>query len=103
LIQNALQAMKGKGSLEIRVDETTGWVRVQVIDSGPGIPAELKERIFEPFFTTKPTGEGSGLGLDIVKKIIDRHSGRIELESRPERTKFIVFLPKKELVKNNPE
>ncbi len=99
LVQNALYAMNGSGTLRIKVSETMeseseGWVLVQIVDSGPGVPDELKERIFEPFFTTKPMGEGSGLGLDIAKKIVDRHGGRIGLESEPGRTVFNVFLPK---------
>lgn len=98
LIHNALQAMNGKGRLEITVEPARGepadsGVLVHITDSGCGIPDEMKERIFEPFFTTKPAGEGSGLGLDIVKKIINRHGGRITIESRPGQTTFHVFLP----------
>jgi len=66
---------------------------VQMTDSGCGVPEQIRERIFEPFFTTKTAGEGSGLGLDIVKKIIEKHAGQITLESRPGRTTFSVFLP----------
>ncbi|RKZ47092.1 MAG: hypothetical protein DRR00_22655 [Candidatus Parabeggiatoa sp. nov. 3] len=62
-------------------------------DSGQGIPDDIKSRIFEPFFTTKIAGEGSGLGLDIVKKVIDKHHGRIEIDSQPGRTTFTVLLP----------
>ena len=101
LIHNAVQAMKNKGSLEIAVFQEYPGVRnngnsslvVQITDSGCGIPEEIEARIFEPFFTTKSTGEGSGLGLDIVKKIIDKHQGNIEVESRPGKTTFCVFLP----------
>ncbi|MDY0092830.1 MAG: ATP-binding protein [Candidatus Vecturithrix sp.] len=93
LIHNAVQAMNGEGQLEIAVFEQTKQVVVQMTDSGCGIPDEIHERIFEPFFTTKIAGEGSGLGLDIVKKIIEKHSGKIELESQPGRTTFSVFLP----------
>ncbi len=94
LIQNALYAMKGEGELRIAALEKNGWVRVQIADSGPGIPEKLQERIFEPFFTTKPMGEGSGLGLDIALKIVNRHRGFIRLKSEPGRTVFSVFLPK---------
>jgi ligand-binding sensor domain-containing protein/signal transduction histidine kinase len=66
---------------------------VQITDSGCGIPDEFQERIFEPFFTTKPAGEGSGLGLDIVRKIVTKHQGGIKVESGPGRTTFSVFLP----------
>jgi signal transduction histidine kinase len=85
--------MQGKGKLEITVSQQDNQVLVQVTDSGCGIPADVQGRIFEPFFTTKPTGEGSGLGLDIVKKIIEKHEGRIEVESEPGRTTFSVWLP----------
>jgi PAS domain S-box-containing protein len=93
LINNAIHAMQGKGKLEITVSQQDNQVLVQVTDSGCGIPADVHGRIFEPFFTTKPTGEGSGLGLDIVKKIIEKHKGRIEVESEPGRTTFSVWLP----------
>jgi len=94
LIHNAIQAMDGKGKLEIVVREQDNYVIVQVTDSGCGIPPEIQERIFEPFFTTKPLGEGSGLGLDIVKKIVNKHEGRIEVESVPGETTFRVWLPR---------
>ncbi len=93
LIHNAIQAMAGKGRLDIVVADQDNHVVVQVTDSGCGISPEVQARIFEPFFTTKPTGEGSGLGLDIVKKIIDKHAGFIEVESQPGRTAFRVRLP----------
>ena len=100
LIHNAIQAMQGKGRLDINVKtsevfETSevSFVVVEITDSGPGIPDAIKERIFEPFFTTKPAGEGSGMGLDICKKIIDKHHGRIEFESQPGKTTFRVWLP----------
>ena len=66
---------------------------VSITDSGKGIPDEIRERIFEPFFTTKGMGEGSGLGLDIVRKIIDRHQGEIEVDSQPGKTVFSVLVP----------
>jgi signal transduction histidine kinase len=94
LIHNAIQAMKGKGTLEIEVSQQGGNVEVTVIDSGSGIAPEIQDKIFDPFFTTKPPGEGSGLGLDIVRKIIEKHEGTINVESRPGRTKFMVCLPK---------
>ncbi len=97
LIHNAAQAMEGQGTLDIyiqKVDDNTVVVKVQ--DSGPGIPPEIKDRIFEPFFTTKPQGQGTGLGLDIVKKIVEKHRGRIEVESEPGRTVFSVYLPIKQ-------
>lgn len=93
LIHNAIQAMSNQGELEINVFQNNGHVVVQITDSGPGIPDDIKARIFEPFFTTKPAGEGSGLGLDIVRKIVEKHNGQIEVDSRPGRTTFRVLLP----------
>jgi signal transduction histidine kinase len=66
---------------------------VQVVDDGPGIPADIRARIFDPFFTTKPVGEGAGLGLDIVRRLVQRHDGEIDVDSRPGRTEFRVRLP----------
>ena len=68
-------------------------VVVRVVDDGPGVPAEIRDRIFDPFFTTKPVGKGTGLGLDIVRRLIQRHNGQIELNSSPGRTEFRVTLP----------
>jgi PAS domain S-box-containing protein len=93
LIHNAIQAMNNKGILKIKIFPEHNQVVVKFTDSGCGIPPEIQERIFEPFFTTKAAGEGSGLGLDIVKKIVDKHSGRIEVESQLGRTTFSVYLP----------
>ena len=97
LVHNAIQAMEGKGSLNITVSsslpgEQEGvWVSIQ--DSGPGISDDIQAKIFEPFFTTKIQGEGSGLGLGICQKIIDKHHGKIDCESQPGKTIFRVFLP----------
>jgi Signal transduction histidine kinase len=66
---------------------------VRVTDDGPGIPPAIRDRIFDPFFTTKPVGEGSGLGLDIVRRLVQHHNGQIEVESNPGRTEFRVTLP----------
>ncbi len=93
LIHNAIQAMHNQGTLEITVTRSDDFIRVQVTDSGEGIPSDIQPKIFDPFFTTKPRGEGSGLGLDIVRKIIDKHQGRIEVESQPGQTTFSVWLP----------
>ncbi|MEB3283378.1 MAG: response regulator [Lyngbya sp.] len=93
LIHNGIHAMQGKGCLQIYVFERSAGVVVAIIDSGEGIPPEVQPRIFEPFFTTKPAGEGSGLGLDIARKIIEKHQGKIEFESQPGQTKFEVWLP----------
>ncbi|NET31854.1 MAG: PAS domain-containing protein [Cyanothece sp. SIO1E1] len=93
LIHNAIQAIAGTGQLKIEVAQQTDYVKVQVTDSGCGIPAEIQNRIFEPFFTTKPSGQGSGLGLDIVHKIIAKHQGNIDVTSLPGETTFTVLLP----------
>jgi C4-dicarboxylate-specific signal transduction histidine kinase len=92
LINNALHAMNYSGSLEINISRQNGHIQVSVIDSGSGIPDEIRDRIFEPFFTTKGSGEGTGLGLDIARKILERIGGTINFHSRPGRTEFIVTL-----------
>ncbi len=93
LIHNAIQAMHNKGQLKITVFEENDYIAIQLTDSGKGIPPDIKKRIFDAFFTTKPMGEGSGLGLHIVRKIIDKHEGKIEVESEPGNTTFTVLLP----------
>ncbi len=93
LIHNAIQAMENQGTLTIDVFEKEGRFIVRMTDSGLGIPPEVKPRIFEPFFTTKPAGQGSGLGLDIVKKIIEKHQGKIQVDSIPGQTSFTIDLP----------
>jgi signal transduction histidine kinase len=99
LIDNALQAMAGQGTLTLRTSLDGDHVRVEVGDTGPGIPKELRQRIFEPFFTTKPVGQGTGLGLDISYRIVvARHGGDLTVESRPGDTRFVVRLPLTERV-----
>jgi PAS domain S-box-containing protein len=93
LIGNAIQAMNYDGKLKIAVAHQEHHVVVQITDSGPGIPPEIQDKIFQPFFTTKPMGEGSGLGLDIVHKIVNKHHGKIEVSSQPGQTTFSVWLP----------
>jgi two-component system, NtrC family, sensor kinase len=93
LIHNALQAMNCQGILTIEVKQEQEHLMVKFTDSGDGISPEILDRIFEPFFTTKPPGEGSGLGLDIVKKIIEKHHGTIEVISVPGKTSFQVRIP----------
>ena len=93
LIHNSLQAMDHTGSIDISVYEQDGYIMHHFTDSGKGIPEEIKARIFDPFFTTKPAGEGSGLGLDIVKKIIKKHEGTIDVASQPGRTTFSIGIP----------
>ncbi|MDY6937377.1 MAG: PAS domain S-box protein [Cyanobacteriota bacterium] len=93
LVHNAIQAMKDRGTLEISVSEKERGILVTVTDSGCGIPEEIQTKIFQPFFTTKPAGEGSGLGLDIVLKIVEKHQGKIEVNSIPGQTTFSIWLP----------
>jgi signal transduction histidine kinase len=93
LIHNALQAMDNKGSLTIDAIKNEENIQISITDSGTGIPLEIHSKIFQPFFTTKPPGEGSGLGLDIVRKIVEKHRGQITFQSRPGQTTFTVILP----------
>jgi signal transduction histidine kinase/FixJ family two-component response regulator len=93
LIHNALQAMDNRGTLMIDAIVIDEQVQISFTDSGKGISEEIKSKIFAPFFTTKAPGEGSGLGLDIINKIIKKHQGKIEFESIPGETIFKVFLP----------
>lgn len=85
--------MDGRGTLLIRTGRRGNDSVVEVEDSGPGIAPEIRDRIFEPFFTTKGVGAGTGLGLDIVRRIVVHHEGEIEAESAPGRTVFRVCLP----------
>lgn len=93
IVSNAIHAMKGKGTMIVDVFKEGEYGCVRITDNGPGIPPEIQARIFEPFFTTKPQGEGTGLGLDICKKIVEKHNGLMELTSEPGKTSFLVKLP----------
>jgi len=93
VIHNAIQAMKGVGRLTIETAAAEGEVSVRITDTGPGIPANIRNRIFDPFFTTKDQGEGTGLGLGIAHQIVQRHQGRISVDSEPGRTCFEIRLP----------
>lgn len=94
LIDNALGAMNGSGTLTIASWRDGDRLFVEVRDTGSGIPADIRPRIFEPFFTTKPVGEGTGLGLDISYRIVvNKHHGDIRVDSQPGDTRFRVCLP----------
>jgi len=96
LIDNAVDALEGSTPprrLEVRAASDSGFVNVSLIDNGPGIPTEIQPRIFDPFFTTKAVGKGTGLGLEIVKRIINRHGGTIRVDSKPGETRFEIRLP----------
>src|SRR5271156_217991 len=93
LIENALDAMRDRGTLKLTTKLTGRMVVVEVWDSGPGFDPALKSRIFEPFFTTKPIGSGLGLGLDLVQRVVSKHFGSVAVESRPSATCFQVRIP----------
>jgi signal transduction histidine kinase len=93
LIDNAIDSMKGKGELRIRTCPEGKDILVEIVDNGPGVPPEIQSRIFDPFFTTKAMGDGSGLGLDTVYRIVRQHHGNISFTSRPGNTCFRVRLP----------
>jgi signal transduction histidine kinase len=95
LIDNALDAMEatGKGRLTIRTEKEHKFVKVSVIDNGLGIPGDIQSRIFDPFFTTKEIGKGTGLGLDVVTRIVRQHNGTVRVNSVPGRTAFVVCFP----------
>jgi signal transduction histidine kinase len=93
LIDNALDASNEGGRVDVVARREGDHVIVEITDDGPGIPSEIRDRIFDPFFTTKPVGKGTGLGLDIVRRLVQRHNGQIELDVKPGRTQFRVILP----------
>jgi Signal transduction histidine kinase regulating C4-dicarboxylate transport system len=93
LIDNALDAVGDKGCVDITAKKERGQVVVRVVDNGAGIPPAVRERIFDPFFTTKPMGQGTGLGLDIVRRLVLHNGGMIEVDSMAGRTEFRVTLP----------
>lgn len=93
LIDNAIDAMDGKGDLTLRTEHKGQNVIVEVQDNGAGIPEEIQNKLFSPFFTTKPVGKGTGLGLNISYNIIQKHAGEIKIFSRPGKTCFTVVLP----------
>jgi PAS domain S-box-containing protein len=94
IIDNAIDAMDGKGTLALRTRTENSWVIIEIEDNGPGIPEEIQSKIFDPFFTTKPPGQGTGLGLNISRNlIVQKHKGRIEVTSERGITRFTVKLP----------
>ena len=93
LIDNALDAIPSGSHVAVVAGASNEHVVVRIIDDGPGIPPDIVGRIFDPFFTTKGVGMGTGLGLDIVRRILRRHDGEIEVDSHPGRTEFRVILP----------
>jgi signal transduction histidine kinase len=93
IIDNAIDAMGGQGELRVRTYRDDACVVVEIADNGPGIPAKVLPHIFEPFFTTKGVGQGTGLGLDTAQRIVRKHRGQIQVNSKPGETRFQVWLP----------
>jgi signal transduction histidine kinase len=94
IIDNALDAMDGQGTLTVRTTRVDDRALVEIADTGPGIPPDVRRRIFEPFFTTKGVGKGTGLGLDVsYRVVVTRHHGDVQVQSEPGDTRFRVFLP----------
>jgi signal transduction histidine kinase len=93
LIDNAADAVDGRGNITLRAYARDDRVLVEVVDDGPGIPREAQGRVFEPFYTTKAVGAGSGLGLDVVRRIVVAHGGSVSVRSEPGETRFTVGLP----------
>jgi signal transduction histidine kinase len=93
LVENAIDAVGDGGRVEVAASLQGGDVIVRVIDDGPGIPPDVQDRMFDLFFTTKPQGQGTGLGLDLVRRVVHEHGGDVSFETRPGRTEFRVRLP----------
>jgi signal transduction histidine kinase len=93
LIDNALDAVADSGRVDVSATCERQYVVVRVVDNGPGIPEQIRHRIFDPFFTTKPVGKGTGLGLDIVRRLINHNDAAIDVDSTPGRTEFQVIIP----------
>ena len=93
LIDNAIYALPRDGELNIETSCDENYVHVKIADNGGGIPDEIISRIFDPFFTTKKVGEGTGIGLDLVKRIVTHHRGEVKVKSKPGYTEFIICLP----------
>ena len=95
LIDNALDAMEKteNPTLTIKSRAENGFIKIDIIDNGPGVPQDIQSKIFDPFFTTKEMGKGTGLGLDVVNRIVAQHNGKITLNSAPGKTDFEVCIP----------
>lgn len=95
LIDNAVDALENQADPELTVitRRDKDFVKVTICDNGPGVPAEIRSKIFDPFFTTKSVGKGTGLGLDVVNRIVRQHRGTVTLHSQPGRTEFEVCFP----------
>jgi signal transduction histidine kinase len=98
LLENALDAVSPSGRVIVSAARERDNVVIRIVDDGPGIPSEIQSKIFDPFFTTKPVGQGTGLGLDIARRIVRLHNGHIAVDSQPGHTEFRVALPMAEPV-----
>jgi signal transduction histidine kinase len=94
LLDNAADAVDGHGTITIRAFQDGDFVVVEIADDGPGIARDARGRVFDPFFTTKEVGAGTGLGLDIVRRVVAGHGGDVSVDSKPGQTRFMVRLPK---------
>ncbi|MCG8373267.1 MAG: HAMP domain-containing histidine kinase, partial [Balneolales bacterium] len=90
---NAIDAVNDGGKIEVEAKSNNGSLNMFFRDNGSGIPEDIQNKIFDPFFTTKDVGKGTGLGLDVVRKIIEKHEGKIELKSQPGNTEFKIIFP----------
>ncbi len=95
VIDNAIDAMEGRtnNTLEIKTEKSGQFINVSIIDNGPGIPKEIQDKIFDPFFTTKSIGKGTGLGLEVVRQIINQHNGKVYVNSEVGKTEFVICFP----------
>ena len=93
ILENAIDALQGKGELRVRTFREDHFVVVEIGDNGPGIPSDIRPYIFDPFFTTKGVGDGTGLGLNTSQIIVRKHGGNIQVTSKPGDTRFQVWLP----------
>jgi signal transduction histidine kinase len=93
LVTNALDAMPNGGVLTISASNGSDSVRIEVADTGPGIPGAIADHLFDPWVTTKPAGQGTGLGLAIVRDVVHAHNGRVSVRSEPQGAVFVIDLP----------
>jgi signal transduction histidine kinase len=93
IIDNAVYAVDKSGEIIIETSADGNNVTTKITDNGPGIPAEILSRVFDPFFTTKKVGEGTGIGLDLVSRIVKRHNGEVKVDSAPGKTRFCISIP----------
>ena len=97
IFSNAVDAIEGKGSITINTSISEGYIKIGIVDTGPGIPDNIRGKIFDPFFTTKEVGKGTGLGISISQSIIEKHKGSIYVKSEQGKgTEFVISLPVKQ-------